>query len=400
MLRKIGIVVFVLAILSFSPSPLIADEKKGMKAIAANLYATDAFEYWQSWNRGAKEAAKALGLEYIQFSEDFKGTEKSVANTEDAIAHGAKLLTFVCSNEGAIIPVTKICNEKRVYLVNTWNNIPWFTPLDAGKYYVAFFTPNNVELGATSAEALFKALGGRGNIVEIAGFPGSGSAEDRSLGVKIAMKKYPGIRLLDSQPSYYRRDQARKVMEDFLVAHPKIDGIVACNDDSALGAIGAFKERGMKIPKIVGADGIKEGLEAIKTGEMTATFVNFPEWQGGYGMVVLFDVLNGWYPSVPERMMCTGGKVLDKTNVDRYYSKIIGAKTTPFDWRKMSKVLNARDWDLQVEMRPMNPNDIWKHFKKPAEYRLPSEVLEAWAKGEPGRVESLYKEHTKNLIVK
>lgn len=62
----------------------------------------------------------------------------------------------------------------------------------------------------------------------------------------------------------------------------KIELVLANNDDMALGAIDALKASGIEReswPVIVGIDGTKVGLEAIKNGEMAGTVYNDKEGQ-------------------------------------------------------------------------------------------------------------------------
>lgn len=398
MFKKIIIAVFVVIMVASISDCFVFAAEQNPKKILACVYRRDDLEFWQSWKSGVQKACEALGLEYVGFSERDEGLQRSLSNTEDAITHGASAITFCASNAAAIIPVSKICEEKGVYIYNIFNNLPWFTPSEAGKHYVCFHTPHYVEVGYACAEALFKAIGGQGNVVEITGRLGTGSSEDLTLGVDLALAKYPGIKLLDRQDGQYTRELSQKIMGDFLVAYPVIDGVITSNDDSALGAIGAYVERGMKIPPIIGSDGIQEAIESIKNGVMAASYVWSPEWAGGYSVVALYDAMNGWEPSVPERMMFISGSIVDKTNVDEYYSKVYESGESIYDWRKMSKVLHPEDWDPQLSIKPIDPNEMWRFFKKPEGYKLPQEMVDAWANGEFTRIKYLYEEHTKSLV--
>jgi|LSQX01.1.fsa_nt_gb ribose transport system substrate-binding protein len=364
------------------------------QGIVANEFVSPANEYWVAWNQGVREACDALGLEYREYTENLKGTSAIVANIEDAITAGAKIIVMTPSNESAIIPVSQLCEERGAFLVNSWHNVPWFTPLDSGDHFVAFLTPDNTNIGYQQAKLLFEEIK-EGNVVMVSGIPGSGSSEDREKGVEIALKEYPNIKLLDTQPGYYERDRSRNVMEDFIVAYPSIDGIIAGNDDEAQGIIGAYLERGMKIPPIVGVDGTKEGFEAIIAGEQFGTIFTLPAWQGGIGVVLAYDAMNGYKPLVPERMMYTEAVTISVNNVEEYYETFFKAEKSPYDWAKMSKVLNPEDWDPQLGMSPIDPNEIWKNFTKPAGYELPEAYRSQAIEEEYKQVSELYKQHYK-----
>jgi len=57
-----------------------------------------------------------------------------------------------------------------------------------------------------------------------------------------------------------------------LRAHPDITGVIAGNDEMALGAIAALKDAGKldKI-KVLGFDGNQDAVDAVARGEMVAT---------------------------------------------------------------------------------------------------------------------------------
>ena len=59
-------------------------------------------------------------------------------------------------------------------------------------------------------------------------------------------------------------------MENLLQAHPNVDGIMAANDAMAIGAIDALDDAKHKA-LVVGINGTKEAIDAIKSGKMLAT---------------------------------------------------------------------------------------------------------------------------------
>ena len=59
---------------------------------------------------------------------------------------------------------------------------------------------------------------------------------DRVRGFNDALKEFPNVKLLASQPANYQRLQALQVMENLMQSHPQIDGVLAANDAMAIGA--------------------------------------------------------------------------------------------------------------------------------------------------------------------
>jgi ribose transport system substrate-binding protein len=99
---------------------------------------------------------------------------------------------------------------------------------------------------------------------------GSLTNVDRVKGMQDAAKAYPGIKIVASQPANYQRLQALQVMENVMQTYPQIDGVFASNDAMAAGAIEALDGANRKA-LVVGINGTKEAVDAIKAGKMLAT---------------------------------------------------------------------------------------------------------------------------------
>ena len=146
--------------------------------------------------------------------------------------------------------------------------------------YVAAFGGDFVEEGrrqvAWAGEYLKKV--GRGdedvNIVIMEGTTGASAQTGRTEGNLKALSEYPHLKLVGQQSGNFTRAEGQAVMESWLKSIPKIDVLIAQNDDMALGAIDAIKAAG-KVPGkdiiIVGCDSVKAAFDAIVAGEMNCT---------------------------------------------------------------------------------------------------------------------------------
>lgn len=114
-------------------------------------------------------------------------------------------------------------------------------------------------------------------------------------------------------------------------------------------------------------------------------------------MVRAFDAANGVKFSAPERMMWTGGLVIDKTNVDAYRAKFYGEKLD-IDFTKMSKFLHPDDWDPGNVLTPIDMDKMWEGQKKPSGFAYPAPYKAAKDSGEFDRVAQEYKARVKNPI--
>ena len=109
-------------------------------------------------------------------------------------------------------------------------------------------------------------------------------------------------------------------MEDILVAHPEINVLLTENDSMALGAMKAIQEAGKEeqILVVAAADGQKEALELIKTGEYGATGLNDPALVARTAVDVGIRYLQG-ETNIP-KITYTPPAVITRENVDQFYN--------------------------------------------------------------------------------
>lgn len=123
-------------------------------------------------------------------------------------------------------------------------------------------------LGATAWAKQVKS----GDYVELYGQPTDNNAKIRSDGYAQTLAQYPDLKKVDQQTANWDRAQGKTKMETMLKAHPNIVGVVAGNDEMALGAVEAVKQAGKagKI-KVLGFDGSQDAVNAVKSGDLVAT---------------------------------------------------------------------------------------------------------------------------------
>jgi erythritol transport system substrate-binding protein len=131
---------------------------------------------------------------------------------------------------------------------------------------------NNAQGATLGAEQFVKAMNSKGKYVELFGNPTDNNARVRSDGYKGVISQYPDMQLLQTETANWDRQQGKAKMEIMLSAHPDLNGVIAGNDEMALGAIAALKDAG-KLNKVVvvGFDGNQDAVDSVKKGEMFAT---------------------------------------------------------------------------------------------------------------------------------
>jgi ribose transport system substrate-binding protein len=94
---------------------------------------------------------------------------------------------------------------------------------------------------------------------------------ERIAGFTSQAKKYK-IQILQQQDNLKDNvNDARKLADDLLTKHPDAQVIFGFNDNSAIGAGLAAKARNLKL-MIFGINGTEQGISAVKSGLITATY--------------------------------------------------------------------------------------------------------------------------------
>jgi ribose transport system substrate-binding protein len=94
------------------------------------------------------------------------------------------------------------------------------------------------EWAKTSAQWLSDKLGGKGNIVEIEGFPGHPANVARMEGVDEVFAQTPDIKVLAKDTGKWDEATGQQVMSNFLASYPNLDGYWT-QDGMAIGALQA-----------------------------------------------------------------------------------------------------------------------------------------------------------------
>ena len=90
------------------------------------------------------------------------------------------------------------------------------------------------------------------------------------------------IKIIDKQTSNWRRDEAQNLMTNWLSKGEAFDGVVANNDESAIGAIQAMKAGNVDMKTVVvgGVDATQDALVAMQAGDLDVTVFQDARGQG------------------------------------------------------------------------------------------------------------------------
>jgi inositol transport system substrate-binding protein len=90
------------------------------------------------------------------------------------------------------------------------------------------------------------------------------------------------VTVIDQQTANWSRDQAQSLMTNWLSAGAPFDGILANNDEMAIGAIQAMKAAGidMAAVSVSGVDATQDALSAMQAGDLDVTVFQNAAGQG------------------------------------------------------------------------------------------------------------------------
>jgi ribose transport system substrate-binding protein len=234
----------------------------------------------------------------VQAAEREVDVEKQMQIIENLIQSRVSALCVTPSGSKEIVPAIVKANQANIPVVILDTRVNPEALQAAGGKIATFIGSDNLEGGKLAGEFMVKALSGKGKVAILEGIPGHETGDSRLKGFRQAVASSPGIQIVSSQTANWERDQGYNVFQNMLQAQPEIQGLFACSDLMALGAVEAIGAAG-KTGKItvIGFDAFSEAREAVLKGVMAATVAQFPADMGRQGIESAVRVLKG--ESVP-----------------------------------------------------------------------------------------------------
>jgi len=233
--------------------------------------------YWQEAQAGLADVGKLMGVKVeLTGPASYSPNEELTAFQQAVGQHPAGILLSVSNPQlfkdaidGAVaqgIPVVCVDadapDSKRVLFVGT----------------------DNFRAGQESGKRMGDLLKGQGSIA-IVTLNGQLNVEERVRGVNEALKKFPGIKVVQTIDDKGDARNAYDALSTLLKSKEKIDGIIGLEASGGAGAADVLNRLDMtgKV-KIVAFDKDPETLDWIQRGAITATVVQKPYIMSFYGV--------------------------------------------------------------------------------------------------------------------
>jgi ribose transport system substrate-binding protein len=259
---------------------------------------------------GAQAVGNAGGITIQQYIPTSAGNvQQQQFLVDEAIRAKSDAIVFGPVDVKAMVPSAQKIKAAGIPLINISDKLE-------GGDAISFVGTDDYGIAADTARTLFKAMGGKGNLVILNGPDNLPTAVARQRGFKDALKDFPNIKVLLEKDALYARPSASDLIKAMLATSPppQIDGILAANDAMAFGAIEAFKAAKKKT-LVVGINASKEAVDLIKAGDMLASGDDNGLVEGCLGTEIAIRVLHK--QPVPKEVMAKTA-VVDMSNYQQY----------------------------------------------------------------------------------
>jgi len=173
--------------------------------------------------------------------------------------------------------------------------------------------------GTIAAERLVGLIGGRGKVAVMRGFPSAPNHRERYAAQLAVLKRHPGISIVDGGSDNDDIGTAEREAAAVLRANPDLRGYLCCDAAGPIGIAAAVRRAGkVGAVSVVGMDGIRPILEAVKAGVLESSASTMPAMQGSMSILMLWQASLG--VPIPQRVD-TGIDLITPGNVDSFLAR-------------------------------------------------------------------------------
>lgn len=215
---------------------------------------------------GVDKAAAAMGVHtYHRVPSQPDDPAEQIAMLAEVAKDKPNAIIFNPADVELLAPPFKAINALGIPIVNVVNRAPYADR-------TSFVGADDQAIGYATAKYLFEAMAGKGRILILEGPPTAVTSVARAGGFALALHEFPGIKVVASANGKNLRPDGAAQFHAMVASNGMVDGVLAANDEMALGALDALDATGgVKAVKVVGVNGVPDAIEAIAAGRMLAT---------------------------------------------------------------------------------------------------------------------------------
>lgn len=283
-----------------------------------NSWASSSYAHFKYVFEGYKDQ-----IENLYYAECGYDTQKQIADIEDLLTKNLDAIIVQSTSETALAGVIEKAHEQGVKVV-IYNG-------DCGTdAYDAFVNRDQQMTGEAYAKYVCDRLDGKGNVVVIMGYPGSGYSNAVLAGVESVVSKHPGIKVLGTEYAEYTPALSKQIIEGYFTKGEQIDGVICDGGLMGFGVLEAFADAGKTIPPTSCDDTLLFLKKAVELKFTDYICLSSAAELSKQCVDALFDVLKGKEFKedliIPPESV-TGEEILEKLDMSLpesywYFSKI------------------------------------------------------------------------------
>jgi D-xylose transport system substrate-binding protein len=217
-----------------------------------------------------KGTVEAGGGKYISADANLSA-EQQLTDVDTLISQGAKVLVLLAQDNKAVLPALKKATDAGIPVIAYDRLIE-----DPSILYITF---DNVLVGKAEADAVITKVP-KGNYVLIKGDPGDPNAatflpqgwdqaglKDKVASKEIVLLNGPDGTFTDAWKTEKAQSNMEAIIDKAVADGTKIDAILAENDSTALGVVGALTAKSYGFPPLSGQDGDPANLNNVALGK-------------------------------------------------------------------------------------------------------------------------------------
>jgi len=270
-----------------------------------------------------QKTIEAGGGKYIDADANLNN-EQQLTDVNTLISKGAKVLVILAQDNKAVLPAIKAAKDAGIPV------IAYDRLIEDPTGSVLYITFDNVNVGKAEASAIISKVP-KGNYVLIKGDPGDANAKtflpqgwdlaglkDKIASGDIKVLNGPDGTFTDAWKTEKAQSNMEAIIDKANADGKKIDAILAENDSTALGVVGALTGKNYGYPPLSGQDGDPANLNNVALGKQYVdVWKNANELGKAAGQAAL--------------ALCAGTKVTDiKINIDSKVAPTAGNSPTDF----------------------------------------------------------------------
>ncbi len=282
-----------------APHPYFEDVKKGIEAFEKDTGIAVEKEIGPDWNQDSQNQ-----------------------RMEALAAKGFNAFTVYPADASGANGLYEELTQRSINVVN-------FGTSTAQPTTASFAVATDVKAAAMAAtEELIKAMGGKGNIINVLEVLEDPNTALRKQGIEEVVAKYPDVKIIQEVAGMTSVDQATVKVGDALSANiDKVDGIIATGYTPTVAiaqALTEYKSKdGARTIHSVGIDTDPIVMTAIKDGVMDGTIVQNPYGHGYLSLLLLQYLSEGYKPKADAYFVDAGFAYVNKDNLETYSEDIL-----------------------------------------------------------------------------